>query len=308
MKVGFLFAGQGSQYVGMGQDFYQKMKLARHVYNSIHLDFDLKRVCFQGPEEALNDTAYTQCAILATSLAIAACVSDLGIQPDYVAGLSLGEYSALTYAGALSLDDSLTVVRQRGLIMAEALKGKNSRMMAVLDKDIETIQAVCDSVSQGEDFCVIANYNSPNQVVLSATQPALEKDRELLKKHGIRRMIPLSVAGAFHSPLMIPASEKLADVLKDVPLQPCRIPVIFNVTGQIETTEIKELLIRQIKSSVRFAQSIQTMLDKGVDTFIEIGPGHALSKFVKATDKNVKIFSINTFEDFLALKEEWKHE
>ncbi|MBQ0065963.1 MAG: ACP S-malonyltransferase [Firmicutes bacterium] len=303
MKVAVLFAGQGSQYVGMGKDFYEQSKVSQEVYDSISMDFDVKRVCFEGPMETLNNTAYTQSCILATSMAIYQTLLEKGIQPKYVAGLSLGEYSALCAAHVFSLKDGLEIVRKRGLIMANALPAGSSKMIAVMNADISLIEQACQEASHGETICTIANYNAPSQIVITGNNAGVDKAASILKEKGVRRMIPLKVSGAFHSPLLEEASQQLEEVLESIEMDVPSIPVVFNVTGKEEQSHFVELLTRQIKSPVKFYPSIEYMIAQGVDTFIEIGPGHTLSGLVKKTNKNVKVYTVDHYEDVENLME-----
>ncbi|MBB5182359.1 ACP S-malonyltransferase [Catenisphaera adipataccumulans] len=300
MTTAFLFAGQGSQYVGMGKDFYEKYPSARSVYDQIHMDFDVKDVCFNGPKEKLQDTAYTQSCVAATSLAIAAVLNELNIHAEYTAGLSLGEYTALTYAGAMSVDQVLPLVRKRGLIMAEALPAGTTTMMAVIRPDVKVIEQVCQEVTHDAEICTIANYNSPKQIVITGTVGACSEAKELLEKQKMR-VIPLKVSGAFHSPLLKEASRKFLNDLNQVHFRPRHVKVVFNVSGQEETRPLPELLSAQMCSSVRFTQTIEYMKAHGVDTFIEIGPGHTLSKLVKQTAPDVQVYSIDRVEDLEVL-------
>ncbi len=297
--IGFLFAGQGSQYVGMGKDFYENYEIAKNVYDSIQMDFDVKDVCFNGPQERLNDTAYTQSCIVATSLAIAQCLKENGVQPDYVAGLSLGEYSALAFANAISMKDVLPLVRSRGNIMADALRDSETMMMAVMRPDIDRILEVCKAVPD----MYVANYNSPKQVVVSGSCHACDIAKAMLEQHGMRT-IPLKVSGAFHSPYLYDGSQQFKSVLEQVSFQPMDIPVVFNVSAQEESGDLVPILTKQMCNSVRFQQSIEYMIDKGVDTFIEIGPGKVLGKLVSQINKNVKVVSIDTVKDL----EEFLHD
>lgn len=296
MKIGFLFAGQGAQYVGMGKDFYEHYDVARKIYDGIEMDFSVKDVCFNGPKDVLNDTAYTQSCILATSLVMASVLKAKGIVPDYAAGLSLGEYSALTYANALSLNDALEIVRKRGLIMANALPAGTTKMAAVLMCDEKTIADACQKVSRGKEICTIANYNCPGQIVITGTNQAVDEACELLKGKA-RRCIPLQVSGAFHSPLLSEAADELKRVLDTYSFTEPAIPVVYNISGKEEEGAIPSILQQQIKSSVYFTQTIEYMIDRGVDTFIEIGPGHSLSGFVKKTSRDVCVYNIDSVED-----------
>lgn len=304
MKIGFLFAGQGAQYVGMGKGLYDNCPEVKEMYDTVKMDFDIKEVCFNGPEEKLNDTAYTQSAVLLTSMAIAEMLKEKGVMPSYTAGLSLGEYSALCFAGAFSLADALEIVRKRGLIMAEALPDGTSAMAAVMQADVQEIKEACKAVNETGDTCVIANYNSPAQIVISGTVSGVAKAAEILREKGVRRIIPLKVSGAFHSPLLAEASEKLEAVLKNYEIHKPSVPVVYNVSGREEDGDIISLLKKQIKSSVMFQQSVEYMISRGVDTFIEIGPGHTLSGFVKKISKDVKVYTAEHIQDIEKIAEE----
>ena len=301
MKVAFLFAGQGAQNVGMGADLYATNELSKKVFDEMKLDFDVKDICFNGPSEKINDTKYAQSCILTTSLAIAEAVSYLGIKPSYVAGLSLGEYSALSYAGAFNYKDAGEIVAKRGEIMALALPPKTSGMAAVIGMSATDINNVLNQV---DGIVRIANYNCPGQIVITGEIDALNTAIKLLKDNGCRRIIPLNVSGAFHSPLLEDASKKLKQVLNDYDIKETNIPVIYNVSGHEENRDLKEILSEQIKSSVMFEQSIRYMIDKDVDTFIEIGPGKTLAGFVRKINKDVKVYSVNDSASLQVLKEE----
>ena len=308
MKIGFLFAGQGSQHPGMGKDFYEQYDAARRLYDSIDIDIPVKELCFNGTQEQLNDTAVAQPCILATSSAIAAVLSEKGIHADVAAGLSLGEYSALAYAGVFTPQEGAKLVRQRGKIMAAALPEGTSGMAAVLNTEESVIAEVCAEVKE-IGVCEIANYNCPGQIVISGQKAAVEAATEKLKERGARRVIPLAVSGAFHTSLLQEASQKLEQVLQTYTFASPDVPVITNVSGVQETRDLKEVLKEQICHSVQFTQSIETMLAMGIDTFIEIGPGHSLSGFVRKTSRDVKTYSIDTVADMeKVLQEVHAHE
>lgn len=296
MKIGFLFAGQGSQHPGMGKDFYERYEAARRLYDSIDIDIPVKELCFAGTQEQLNDTAIAQPCILATSSAIAAVLSEKGIRADVAAGLSLGEYSALAYAGVFTPQEGAKLVRQRGKIMAAALPEGTSGMAAVLNTEESVIAEVCAEVKE-IGVCEIANYNCPGQIVISGQKEAVAAASEKLKARGARRVIPLQVSGAFHTSLLDEASVQLREVLDAYVFEQARIPVINNVSGKAETRDLREVLQEQICHSVHFTQSLQTMIDMGVELFIEIGPGHALSGFVRKTTKAIPVYNIDTAED-----------
>ena len=295
MKIGFLFAGQGAQYVGMGKEMYQTFATARKIFDEVEIDFTLPNLCFEGPNEMLNDTAYAQSCILATSMAIAELVKEHGIQADYVAGLSLGEYSALCYAGSMSINDAVKIVRERGKLMANALPKGTTRMAAVLNAEQDVILQVCKEVSS-LGVCEIANYNCPGQIVITGENAAVEKAGELLLERGARRVVPLNVSGAFHSSLLEEASKKLNKVLASYDLKQPSIPVVYNVSGKEEEAPVIDLLTKQIKSSVYFMQSIQYMIDRGVEAFVEIGPGSALRSFVRKVNRNIPVYSVDNVE------------
>ncbi|MFV0379807.1 MAG: ACP S-malonyltransferase [Anaerorhabdus sp.] len=296
MKIAYLFAGQGSQYPGMGYSFYQNFPSSKAIYDDINLDFDVKQLCFYGEEEKLKDTEYAQACILATSLAIASALDTSGIKPQYVAGLSLGEYSALAYAGSIDKDSALEIVRARGKIMAKAMPSGFGKMAAVLNTDQELIENICKEVSNDIEVCEIANYNSPSQIVISGNTNAVDKAIKLLLDSGVRRVIPLNVSGAFHSSLLIEAANSFKGVLDKYNFNECEIPVVYNFSGDETCKSIKDNLLSQLYSSVRFTQSIEYMISKGVDTFVEIGPGNILSGFVRKISKDVRVYSIDSIE------------
>lgn len=295
MKIGFLFVGQGSQTVGMGQDVYQNYSSSKELFDSVTLDFDIKDVCFNGPKEKLDQTYYTQPSLLVTSLAIANALNEEGVHAEYVAGLSLGEYSALTYAGCIGVNDAVQLVSQRGEIMSNALPSNMSGMAAVLSDQLETINEVIKGVESENLGCLeIANYNSPSQTVISGETKALEHAISLLKDRKIR-CIPLSVSGAFHTSLLNKASQELNQVLNHYEFMQPKCTVIFNISGDIET-DIKTALTRQICSSVQWVKTIKKMRDCGVDCFIEIGPKNSLQKLVKQIIPDAKVFSVDSKE------------
>ena len=245
MKIGFLFAGQGSQHPGMGKDFYERYEAARRLYDSIDIDIPVKELCFAGTQEQLNDTAIAQPCILATSSAIAAVLSEKGIRADVAAGLSLGEYSALAYAGVFTPQEGAKLVRQRGKIMAAALPEGTSGMAAVLNTEESVIAEVCAEVKE-IGVCEIANYNCPGQIVISGQKEVVAAASEKLKARGARRVIPLQVSGAFHTSLLDEASVQLREVLDTYVFEQARIPVINNVSGKAETRDLREVLQEQI--------------------------------------------------------------
>jgi [acyl-carrier-protein] S-malonyltransferase len=305
MKLAYLFVGQGAQKVGMGKEVYETYASSRALFDQASLDFDLKKITFEGPEEVLNDTAYTQVCLLVTCLAIASALDEEGFKAEGVAGLSLGEYTALTYAKALSLSQALPLVRTRGQLMANALPSGFSSMSAVLSDKIDLILETIQENRKG--IVEIANYNSPTQFVLSGECEALQEVEKALKEKGISRIIPLKVSGAFHSSYLKEASLKLKTHLRDVGLVSPKLPVYFNVSGKIET-DLVEALTQQICHSVQWVKTIQNMIKDGYDTFIEIGPGRSLAGLVKQIDPSVVVYSVESLASLEKIKGELKHE
>lgn len=309
MTTAFLFAGQGSQIVGMAKDFYDHCPESRELMDSLTCDYDIKKLCFEGPQETLNDTAYAQSSIVAASLTILEAIKTKGIQGDVCAGLSLGEYSALCYAGAMDAQSAIDIVRQRGVLMANALPAGTTGMSAVLGLSAEKIEEVCKEIQSKGLVLEIANYNCPGQIVVTGQKEALEKAEALLMEKGARRVLPLTVSGAFHSSLLQDASLELEKVLQQSKVSLPKIPVYHNISGDKEnvssTKDLIEILKQQICHSVRFEQTIRNMIRDGVDTFVEIGPGKTLSGFVRKVDRSVKLYTINTMKDLEGMDEAW---
>lgn len=297
MSTAFIFPGQGAQVVGMGKDFYEKYEESRGIFDKASelLGFDMKELCFEN-EKDINITEYTQPALLTVSVAILRVLEQKGIRPDVCAGLSLGEYCAMVASEVMSFEDAVKTVRQRGILMQEAVPLGVGAMCAVLGLDGETVNKVC----QGVDDLYVANYNCPGQIVISGKAEAVEQAAGLLKEAGAKRCMMLNVSGPFHSPLLREAGDKLAEVLKDVKLNDgFTIPYVTNVTAEyVNTTEeIRELLRKQVSSSVMWQQSVENMIAKGVDTFVEIGPGKTLAGFMKRINKEVRMVNIGSVED-----------
>ena len=295
-KVAFVFPGQGAQYVGMGKDFYEQIPVSRKVYTiaSEVTGLNLPGLCFKENEQ-IDITEYTQIAMLATEAAMLAALQEKGVKADVAAGLSLGEYGAILTAGAMSLEDVFRVVRQRGILMQKAVP-TGGAMCAVLGMDGEKIAKICEET---EGIVSVANYNCPGQIVITGEEGAVAAAAEKLKEAGARRCIPLKVSGPFHSEMLKGAGEKLAGVLVYVELKEFSMPYVTNVTADYVTdiSEIKELLGRQVYSSVRWQQSVERMIADGVDTFIEIGPGRTLTGFLKKINKNVTGLHIEKVEE-----------
>ena len=301
MKVAFLYAGQGSQHVGMGQDLYEQYPQFREIFDNAQLDFDLKKLCFEGPEETLSQTQYTQPCMVAFAAGVTAILRDAGIRPELAAGLSLGEYSALHAAGVFDAQTAISLVAFRGKAMAEAVTGRPCGMAAILQLDREKLQAACDGASD-VGVVEIANYNCPGQLVIAGDAAAVDKASLLAKEAGARRVVPLKVSGPFHTSLMSPAGDALREKFKTVNFGAMDFPVLFNCKGDVmaEGDTIPALLERQVQSSVYMEDTIRRMAEMGVDTIVEIGPGKALSGFVRKTVKEIKTYPVETVKDLEA--------
>jgi [acyl-carrier-protein] S-malonyltransferase len=299
-KIAFIFPGQGSQTVGMGKDIAESDANARALFQAAdeRLGFSLSSLIFEGPQETLTLTYNAQPALLTTSIALLEKVKEAGIAADYVAGHSLGEYTALVAAGAISFADAVYAVRKRGEFMEEAVPAGEGTMAAVLGMDAAALEAVTNEISAQGDPVQLANLNCPGQIVISGSKAGVEKAGQLAKERGAKRVIPLEVSGPFHSSLMKPAAGKLQEVLNGIAIHDAKIPVIANVTAEpvVKKEEISRLLIEQLYSPVRWEESVQTMIALGVDTFIEIGPGKVLSGLVKKIDRNVRVHAVNDLE------------
>lgn len=302
MKLGFLYAGQGSQHPGMGADLYEAFPAFRAVFDSAPVDFDLKQTCFADPDEVLNQTRYTQPCMVAFAAGLTAVLREKGIVPSVAAGLSLGEYSSLHAAGVFAAATAVKLAAFRGRAMEEAAAGRPSAMTAVLGLERGPLQEACREAS-GLGCVVIANYNCPGQLVLGGEKAAVEKAAALAKEKGARRCLPLKVSGLFHTPLMAPAGDALRDYFKGIPFAEPQIPVIFNCLGDVrpEGVTIQELLVRQVQSSVFMEDSIRKMAAMGVDAIVEVGPGKALTGFVRKTVPEVPVYPVETAADVEAL-------
>lgn len=295
-KIAFIFPGQGSQSVGMGQQLAEKNSENKKIYELADekLGFSLSDIMLNGPAEELTKTYHAQPALLTTSTMIAKLLIEAGITPDYTAGHSLGEYSALVASGAMSFEDAVLLVHRRGLFMNEAVPGGEGAMAAILGLDATSLGEVTQKVSQAGDIVQIANLNCPGQIVISGTAEGVKKASEQAKEAGAKRAIPLTVSGPFHSELMRPAAHKLDEAIQSINLSNATPPVISNVTALPveEATKVKSLLVEQLYSPVRWEESVQQLLGLGVNVFIECGPGKVLSGLVKKIDRSVTTFCV----------------
>ncbi len=299
MKLAFVYAGQGSQHVGMGKDFYQEFTLFAEVFDHAPVDFDLKKLCFEGPEEQLSQTRYTQPCMAAFAVGVTDLLYQEGIRPQLAAGLSLGEYSALYAAGVFSRGTVISTVALRGRAMEEAAAGLDCGMTAVLGLDREKLQQACNGAAE-LGVVQICNYNCPGQLVIGGEKAAVDKAGELAKELGAKRCMPLKVSGPFHTRLMKPAGDALASHFKTIDFRPMALPVYFNCLGgpMDAGDNIPALLERQVQSSVYWEDTIRRMEAEGVDTVVEIGPGKALSGFFKKTAPGIRTCHIDTAADF----------
>ncbi|AMA52279.1 MULTISPECIES: ACP S-malonyltransferase [Bacillus] len=296
-KIAFLFPGQGSQFIGMGKELYEQVPAAKRLFDEADetLETKLSSLIFEGDAEELTLTYNAQPALLTTSIAVLEKFKESGITPDFTAGHSLGEYSALVASGALSFKDAVYTVRKRGEFMNEAVPAGEGAMAAILGMDAEALKQVTDKVTEEGHLVQLANLNCPGQIVISGTAKGVELASEQAKENGAKRAIPLEVSGPFHSELMKPAAEKLKEVLDSCEVKDADVPVISNVSADVMTdkADIKEKLIEQLYSPVRFEESINKLIAEGVTTFIEIGPGKVLSGLVKKVNRRLKTIAVS---------------
>jgi [acyl-carrier-protein] S-malonyltransferase len=303
MSLAYIFPGQGSQYPGMGKNLVENFAVAKRIFEEADdaLHFSISQLCFAGSVEDLQLTENTQPAILAVSVAVLRVIESEGFpRPDYVAGHSLGEYSALVAAKSLSLSEAIQTVRARGRYMQEAVPPGVGAMAAVIGADLKDIETACEQARQGQ-VCAPANINSPTQVVIAGNSEAVDRAGELLKTAGAKRVVKLNVSAPFHCALMLPAQERLAFYLESVSFHDLSVPLVTNVdAAPNEAGNVaRESVVRQVSAPVRWLQSMQLLITEGVDTFVEVGPGKVLSGLMRQISREVKCFDI---EDAASLK------
>ncbi|HUJ14143.1 MAG TPA: ACP S-malonyltransferase [Thermoanaerobaculia bacterium] len=299
-NTAFVFPGQGSQYAGMGRDVAEKYPAARRVFDDIDraLGFSISKLCFEGPEDQLKLTENTQPAILAVSSAIHAVLEELGAtRRDLVAGHSLGEYSAIVSVGGLTPADAAKIVRARGKFMQEAVPVGSGAMAALIGPTVEQAQEICDEAANG-DVVSVANINAPGQIVIAGTKAAVDRAIEIAKTKGVRRALPLPVSAPFHCALMKPAEERLKPILDEAPIHDLWFALISNVDASpIGTAHaVRNALVRQVASPVRWVESVQRMISMGVRRFVEVGPGNVLTGLIKRIDSSVDLVNVSDAE------------
>lgn len=299
MRTAFIFPGQGSQNVGMGRGLAETHSAARQVFEDADnvLGMRLSSLCLEGPEEELRLTVNTQPAILTMSIAALRVLENRGARADFVAGHSLGEYTALVAAGSLKFEDALRAVRKRGLYMQEAVPAGEGAMAALIGIDIDAVQCLCSEASS-LGVCAPANINSPNQTVIAGHRPAVEKAVSLAKQKGAKRAVMLAVSAPFHSELMKPAAERLVGVFNEIEFSDLNVPLVTNVDAELIGTgdQARDALLRQVASPVRWSESIKRLLDDGVTRFIEIGPGKVLSGLVRQISRQCEILNVEDIQ------------
>ena len=303
-KTAFLFAGQGAQKPGMAGDLYEKHLIVRETFDEASqiLGYDLRDL-IDNDNDKLNQTRHTQPAILTTSVAIFRLLKEKGYQPDVVAGLSLGEYSALVASDALAFEDAVALVAKRGEYMETAAPAGSGKMVAVMNAEASLIEKICQEASK-KGIVTPANYNTPSQIVIGGEVVAVNYAVELLKEAGVKRLIPLKVSGPFHTALLEPASQQLAEALEEISFSDFKIPLIGNTEAKVmQRSDIKALLTRQVMEPVRFYESILAMKDLGMTTCVEIGPGKVLSGFIKKIDKTIPVSTVENIDSLNAFLE-----
>jgi len=311
MKIGFIYAGQGAQSVGMGEDLYDNYPVFREAMDKAAeaegLDFDVRDICFNGPAETLNETKYTQPCMVSFAVAMTKLLESYDIRPAVAAGLSLGEYSALYASGVFTEEQVMSLIAYRGKVMQEAAAGRDCKMIAVIGMDKDSVKEGCRKVAEELPGLVAepANFNCPGQITVSGDSAAVDRAAEVLKEMGAKRCLPVKVSGPFHTSLMKPAGDALAERFKTEAFGEMTFPVIFNCVGREKTEDetIPALLERQVQSSVYFDDTLKLMAEMGVEMLVEIGPGTTLSKFAAKTVPDVPVYSVSTAADVEKLLE-----
>ena len=306
MKTAFIFSGQGAQYPGMGKELYEQEPIVRQTFAQASevLGYDMADLCFTENDQ-LNQTEYTQPAILTVSIAFWRVLAEKGFQADALAGLSLGEYSALVASGAIDFQTAVALVAKRGAYMTQAAPQGTGKMVAVMNTPIETIEGCCRKASK-LGIVAPANYNTPQQIVIGGEVAAVDAALEYLKEAGAKRMIPLNVSGPFHTPLLQPAAEKLRETLKEVDFSKMAVPVVSTMTAKvISEDEIKHILEKQVMSPVRFYESIATFKELGITRTVEIGPGKVLTGFIKKIDRTIDTLRVEDAETLASTIAQW---
>ncbi|MEF2954134.1 MAG: ACP S-malonyltransferase [Blautia sp.] len=295
-KIAFMFPGQGAQVAGMGKDFYEHSQTARDIIDeaSENLKLNMKKLCFE-ENEKLHQTEYTQAAMVTVCMAMEQVLRERDLKPEVTAGLSLGEYCAIASSGGMKIQEAIWVVRKRGILMEHAVPGGKGAMAAVLGMKAEEV----DAGIAGIEGVSVANYNCPGQIVITGWKEQVEQAAAVLKEAGARRVLPLKVSGPFHSPMLKEAGNSLRKVLDEITFSELQIPYVTNVTGNYVTDirETEDLLVQQIAASVYWQQSVENMIENGVDTFVEIGPGRTLTGFLKKINREVTCYQVGTWEE-----------
>lgn len=295
-KIAFIYPGQGAQKAGMGKDFYDNSELAKEIYDKASelLQIDMKALCFE-ENDKLDLTEYTQAAMVTTCLAMTKAAIEKGLKPDVTAGLSLGEYCAISVAGGMKEEDAICLVRKRGILMQNTVPQGEGAMAAILGMEASIIEENIADI----DGVTIANYNCPGQIVITGETKAVEEAADKLKAAGAKRAVLLNVSGPFHSPMLKSAGEELGKAMETMEFSELQIPYVTNVTAEYVTdiNQTKDLLAQQVSASVRWQESMEKMIADGVDTFVEMGPGKTLNGFLRKINKNVKVYNIGSWAD-----------